>query len=298
MKKTKTVRVIKETIITVEGGPEGITVTLPDVPGVPDGNHPTAPNMRGKEYTVGTLDAPLITPGTDNPKLAKSDASDATYRTYGLTLAPADSSGYQVCASASAGCIKACLGKGGMGVVFWTINVGRIARTVAFMTQRGRFLARMRQELRNIVRLGARKGFTPAVRLNVLSDVMWENVAPWLFTEFPGVQFYDYTKHVRRMVAWCNGDLPPNYHLTFSRSECNEVSATAILENGGTVAVVFDSANLSETWKGYPVINGDETDMRFRDPPGHVVGLYAKGNARKDTSGFVVPTNRFALATV
>ena len=37
-----------------------------------------------------------------------------------------------------------------------------------------------------------------------------------------------------------------------------------------------------------PVINGDKTDMRFKDPVGVIVGLKAKGKARKDTSGFVI----------
>jgi hypothetical protein len=36
------------------------------------------------------------------------------------------------------------------------------------------------------------------------------------------------------------------------------------------------------------VIDGDRTDLRFLDPSGVIVGLYAKGNAKKDTSGFVV----------
>ncbi len=42
------------------------------------------------------------------------------------------------------------------------------------------------------------------------------------------------------------------------------------------------------TWNGYPVVNGDETDLRFTDPQGgHIIGLFPKGKARKDTTGFV-----------
>ena len=37
-----------------------------------------------------------------------------------------------------------------------------------------------------------------------------------------------------------------------------------------------------------PVVNGDESDLRFLDPKGVIVHLYAKGKARKDASGFVV----------
>jgi hypothetical protein len=43
---------------------------------------------------------------------------------------------------------------------------------------------------------------------------------------------------------------------------------------------------MPETYNGLPVFNGDESDLRFLDPKG-VVGLYAKGKAKKDTSGFV-----------
>jgi len=44
---------------------------------------------------------------------------------------------------------------------------------------------------------------------------------------------------------------------------------------------------MPETYNGLPVFNGDESDLRFLDPQGVIVGLYAKGKAKKDTSGFV-----------
>jgi hypothetical protein len=36
------------------------------------------------------------------------------------------------------------------------------------------------------------------------------------------------------------------------------------------------------------VIDGDKTDMRFADPRGVIVGLFAKGLAKADRTGFVV----------
>ena len=36
------------------------------------------------------------------------------------------------------------------------------------------------------------------------------------------------------------------------------------------------------------VVNGDESDLRFLDPRNSIVGLKAKGKAKKDTTGFVV----------
>jgi hypothetical protein len=189
-----------------------------------------------------------------------------------------------------------CLNVQGQAAVFPMIHVARIPKTVAFFTQRERFLALLSWELGRITILAGRNGFTPAVRLNLVSDLLWERLAPALFSRFPAVQFYDYTKHARRMLDFCAGSLPPNYHLTFSRSECNQSDCVRVLAAGGNVAVVFDGKALPAAWEGYPVLNGDETDLRFTDPPGSVVGLYAKGTARTDDSGFVVPTRRTALS--
>ena len=59
------------------------------------------------------------------------------------------------------------------------------------------------------------------------------------------------------------------------------------LAKGMNIAVVFRK-DLPKSYKNMPVINGDKTDMRFKDPVGVIVGLKAKGKARKDTSGFVI----------
>jgi hypothetical protein len=61
-------------------------------------------------------------------------------------------------------------------------------------------------------------------------------------------------------------------------------------EQGYNVATVFGikkSQPMPETYNDVPVFNGDDSDLRFLDPKGVVVGLYAKGKAKKDTSGFV-----------
>jgi len=39
-------------------------------------------------------------------------------------------------------------------------------------------------------------------------------------------------------------------------------------------------------------VDGDDSDIRHIDPQGVVVALYAKGKAKKDTSGFVVDAGR------
>jgi hypothetical protein len=103
---------------------------------------------------------------------------------------------------------------------------------------------------------------------------------------FPEVQFYDYTKLANRK------GLPSNYALTFSLADGNDQQAQAALANGMNVAAVFRNKERValaqvEGFMGFPVANGDETDLRFLDPKGQVIALYAKGNAKRDTSGFV-----------
>ena len=114
-----------------------------------------------------------------------------------------------------------------------------------------------------------------------------------IFEKHSSTQFYDYTKSFKRMCnflgkPFIKGEtFPSNYHLTFSRSENNDKKCEMVLSMGGNVAVVFRN-QLPETWKGFEVVNGDESDLRFLDKKGVVVGLIEKGLAKKDETGFVV----------
>jgi len=124
----------------------------------------------------------------------------------------------------------------------------------------------------------------PAVRLNGTSDLA--ELAHILAPEFKSVQFYDYTKIPRPYLR-----VQPNYHVTFSLSESNTAHAIDALKHAVNVAVVFDvkrNKPLPETFLGAPVIDGDKNDLRFLDGyHGAIIGLRAKGKAKRDTSGFV-----------
>src|SRR4051812_35674276 len=105
-----------------------LTVTLPNLISVPAG-------YRGRPYTIRRL----LASGDTNTKLAKSNTPNAVYRTFGLSLAPADSSGHQLCASSSPGCRAACLFRQGRGG--WAITqAARIAKAVALMQDRTWFV--------------------------------------------------------------------------------------------------------------------------------------------------------------
>jgi len=240
----------------------------------------------------------------DNIKTTKllSIAADAKtikgqkkgYLTGILYLAPATQAGVgDMCPKRSKGCTDSCLYTAGRAVMFSSINQARIRKTREFMNHRQEFMQALVRDIYRLKRKAKREGLTPVVRLNGTSDVSWERIKfvpengvekTTLAELFPNIQFYGYTKNPLRFKR-----LPDNWHLTFSRSESNDDAVRQVLEQGHNVAVVFNK--LPNTWQGKPVVNGDETDLRFLDPSGVVVGLKAKGDAKADSSGFVVQAN-------
>jgi hypothetical protein len=222
-----------------------------------------------------------------NSKTRKGEKKGFT--TYGLHLAPANLSGFNVCKDASAGCAAACLNTAGRGKMTM-VQTARIKKTLFFFKDKQGFLAELWQEAAKSIKSAARKNMTPCFRLNLTSDLPWEKIkfnGQSIFDTFPSIQFYDYTKSPERMTAFLSGTLPKNYHLTFSRSESNGSLAEAFLASGGNVAMVFRKS-LPATFKTYPVVDGDETDLRFLDGSGKIVGLKEKGLAKKDETGFVL----------
>jgi hypothetical protein len=143
------------------------------------------------------------------------------------------------------------------------------------------------------IKQSSRLKLIPVFRLNGTSDLAFEKYEVVrngqlfrnIFTAFPEVTFYDYTKILGRKVAEI-----PNYSLTFSAADGNDNDVAKAITQGYNVATVFGikkTLPMPETYMGIPVFNGDESDLRFLDPKGVIVGLYAKGKAKKDETGFV-----------
>lgn len=213
------------------------------------------------------------------------------YLTGILYLAPANESGVMnTCQFASEGCKADCLFTAGRGV-FESVHKARVKKTHFLASDRAGFLAQLRKDIVSLVRSAKRQRLTPAIRLNGTSDLAWLGMQ--LSREFPGVQFYDYTKLPRPYLR-----KSANYHLTFSRSESNHETTLDALQHGVNVAVVFDTKrgqSLPQSWHGYKVIDGDIHDLRFLDGyQSAIIGLRAKGKARKDAStGFVLASSLF-----
>lgn len=218
-------------------------------------------------------------------KTMKSDGAGLGFLTKILYLAPSRLSGYNVCPHASTGCAAACLNRSGNGY-YPVVQKARVQKTLMYFQEREKFLQQLISEIQKFVIHCAKRGQRPAIRLNGTSDISWEKICPLIFTLFPNVQFYDYTKNYKRMIKFCDGDFPSNYHLTFSRSESNQKEVEDILSRGGNVSVVFFNS-FPKTWKRKKVHNGDLHDLRFLDKKG-VIGLKAKGVGRSDNSGFVI----------
>lgn len=222
--------------------------------------------------------------GITNAKTTKGEKKG--YLTGILYLAPPTVSGYQVCPMAGE-CAKVCLFSAGRGTTNGVRNA-RIRKTKRFFEDRGGFMNDLVSDIKALVRKANRKDMIPVVRLNGTSDIRWETVKVTkdgvthrnIMEAFPEITFYDYTKIPNRR------NLPKNYSLTFSLDEKNGDMFPVAVESGMNVAVVFRKS-LPETFRGLRVISGDEMDLRFIDPKGVVVGLVAKGKAKKDTSGFV-----------
>lgn len=202
------------------------------------------------------------------------------YLTGIMYLAPASLSGVNICPKSSAGCRSACLFSAGRGR-FYSITRARIVKTMAYHFDTPRFVATIKKSIKTLLVKAKNLDLTPVVRLNGTSDILWERNTD-IMAEFPTVQFYDYTKIAKRFLF----TIPANYHLTLSLSEDNDADARLALSKGHNVAAVFRK-ELPVTLFGYRVTSGDETDLRFLDARGVVVGLTAKGKAKKDTSGFV-----------
>jgi hypothetical protein len=222
-----------------------------------------------------------------NSKTRKGEKKGFT--TYGLHLAPANLSGFNVCKDATSGCAAACLNTAGRGKMTM-VQTARIKKTLFFFKDKENFLANLWSEAAKSIKSAARKNMTPCFRLNLTSDLPWEKIrlnGQSIFEAFPSVTFYDYTKSVSRMSAFLAGEMPANYHLTFSRSESNMETCLSFLRSGGNVAMVFRKS-LPALAFGHEVIDGDETDLRFLDGKGKIVGLKEKGLAKKDETGFVL----------
>jgi hypothetical protein len=203
-----------------------------------------------------------------------------------LYLAPCTiATDHNVCPNASPGCSDTCLYTAGRGG-FSNVQQSRINKTQWLFEDRKGFIEQLCRDIESLERTAKRRDMRPVVRLNGTSDISWESKAfGRIPQQFPQLWKYDYTKAVNRVLR---KEKPTRYSLVFSRTENNDAKCQSVLGSGFNVAVVFDEVPVGKKFWHCTVLDGDADDLRFLDKQPAVVGLKAKGKARKDTSGFVV----------
>jgi hypothetical protein len=220
-------------------------------------------------------------------KMSKNMKTSNNY-TYVIYLAPANTSGYNVCSHSTPECRLGCLATSGRTRVeiysdIHRIRNSRIQKTKLFYEHPKYFIDWMIAEIKYYQRKAKKDGYDFSVRLNGTSDIDWSNIGEYgktIFDLFPEVQFYDYTKNPHKFV-----NKPANYHLTFSYTGRNWNLCESVLKAGYNVAVVFNTTknqSLPATFNGYEVINGDLTDYRPLDGNGVIVGLRFKRIANRE----------------
>jgi hypothetical protein len=229
----------------------------------------------------------LLSPGNTNTKTAKN-----SLKTFILYLTPGTVGKKNMCPMASAGCLQACLYTAGFAGVYKSVNTARLRKTEYFIANKQSFILQLSNEIMKQY-VKAKKGdYKIAFRLNGTSDLdfifmlqKYANLDISTLKDF--AVFYDYTKILGKAKKYLKH---PNYTVTFSRSESNEAETNEAIKLGINVAAVF-SGDLPNKYKGAPVVNGDKSDLVMLYNKGVILGLKAKGKAKKDTSGFVINTD-------
>jgi hypothetical protein len=213
----------------------------------------------------------FLTCPSDNLKLSHSSSDRVAG--YGLSLAPADASGWNVCRYATAGCRSACLATSGNGR-YDSSTRGRIWKTRWLAGDPVSFLRYLAASIDAIpVAAWAKAGWTVSLRFNVLSDLPWETIAPWLVAraQARGIALYDYTKWPTARRSGVAG-----YELCQSAHEGSTDAAIGAAAHPVVVVDVKRGAALPTSYLGRPVVDGDRSDARFLDPAGSVVLLRFK----------------------
>jgi len=229
----------------------------------------------------------LLSVGT-NAKTIKGDGKK--YKTAIIYMIPNE----KICPMSGANmanCRVGCLVNAGLASVYKTINQARQRRTDLYENDQKLFLEILNKEIKRFINYCEKRDITPCIRLNGTSDIDYERL---IDMESYDAIFYDYTKRPNRL----DRKLPKNYHLTVSYSKATEryqnIVEDAIKKHSDiNVAVVFrHEKTIPESYLNKSVIDGNKDDLRFLDPKGTIVGLYARGKeAKNDRSGFVVDVN-------
>jgi hypothetical protein len=252
--------------------------------------------------TTQTIDTKAINDSvrailSDNTKLRKLPNGSKIINA-GVTLAPSKRSGVvNVCPHATAACILVCVLWFAGRTVTRTVREAATKRTRLWFYDPTTFYARLKKELSALARRAAKTGARAFCRTNVASDIDHPHE---VYENHPGITFYNYTKNVETAEQYGRGELPTNYHVSYSVSERSTFADVSRLNGlGVNMVIVFDSHYFGplhrfgiipetvkfvckSTGETFTVgcVDGDIHDLRTPefDGRGVVVALRAKGS--------------------
>ena len=215
-----------------------------------------------------------------------------------LYLKPADSVAKKtICAAAElAGCKAGCLESSGQ-LGMKTGDNAKIKRTICYLLEPERFNSELKRE---ITRHHKKHGDALTIRLNGTSDIDFSG----LIASMPTIQFYDYTKIYYRVKK----NQLPNYDLTYSGSANSDLTikhTARAIRDGKRVVIAMNTAETKGEWQrplslgDIPLIDMDETDVRFKDAANAIGTLKRKGSNKAErkadstTNGFFFNESTF-----
>lgn len=191
--------------------------------------------------------------------LLKPDGSSYDdFDTYLIHFTPAAQSGFITCKCSSSGCASECLHTAGNLGALADKTFVRLMRTFELAKEGPILIDKLKKTIKTRLDKAESQNKKLVIRLNGTSDFDWREFAGSngknVFEEFPTTQFYDYTKASDHF-----DNMPPNYHLTFSRSEKNYKKAKELIEKGHNVAVVFGPGKVGGDDVFYPKKVSEQT---------------------------------------
>jgi hypothetical protein len=195
-----------------------------------------------------------------------------------------------VCPTAKiAGCFKDCLvfsGRGNMSPVFYS----RLRKTLFYLQYKKEFIKLVDKEISRLLRKAEREGLELAIRINGTSDIPVLKELKEILLKYANVKFYDYTKNpksIKKLHSLSNEIT--NYHLTFSytKEPLFEPLIEKATKYNSNIAIVFQNEEqvnylidnkkkLKLFDRVYNIINGDKTDLRYKDKNNSIVALRYK----------------------
>jgi len=226
-----------------------------------------------------------------NLKLEKNDIP-----TWGLSLMPEkrNSQGINLCEFSTKACRNSCIVDSG-NARFEKVNEARLRKTDFFLSEKEQFLKQLWAELNYLNTVYKQV----LIRLNMYSDIDWNQEFSsfgYDLTKLESLIFYGYTKSPKILDSSASLN---NFDLVFSFSGYNWALCSHYLDAKiCNISIVFKlkkGEKMPTTYKGYEVINGDESDQRLKsiEGTGKIIALsykspVARGKDSYKPSKFVI----------